>query len=149
MNQQKLAVNMNIILRSDIEFLIVEDERAHFVLARICLERAGIENKINWFENGQEVLDFLRGSGHPSINNKKYIMLLDVRMPSMDGIEVLRRIKSDDMLKSIQVIMLTTSDDQQQAKVCYELGCIAHVTKPPNEALLSAIKRASHRPQIA
>lgn len=89
----------NLTLRQDIEVLVVEDERAHYLLAQICIRNAGITNNIVWFADGQAVLDFLDGDGHPSKSNKKYIMLLDIRMPKIDGIEVLTRIKSDPKLK--------------------------------------------------
>jgi CheY-like chemotaxis protein len=132
-------------LRQGIEILVVEDERAHYLLANHCLKGAGINNNIVWFEDGQAVMDFLEGSSNLSSNGKKYIMLLDIRMPKVDGIEVLKRIKSDDNLKNIQVIMLTTSDDQQQAKLCYDLGSSSHVIKPPGKSLLKAIERVSER----
>ena len=130
-------------LRRDIEILVVEDERAHYLLADHCLKSAGITNNMHWFEDGQAVLNFLEGDGHPSGNGKKYIMLLDIRMPKIDGIEVLKRIKNDDKLQNIQVVMLTTSEDQQQAKFCYDLGSSAHIIKPPGRNLLKTIERVS------
>lgn len=132
-------------LGESVEILIVEDEEAHYVLARICLEKAGIENNIVWFESGDAVLDFLKDQGHRSNTGKKYIMLLDIRMPRVDGIEVLKVLKGDENLRSIPVIMLTTSDDQQLAKQCYDLGCDAHIIKPPGEVLLRAIQRVGER----
>ena len=72
-------------------------------------------------------------------------MLLDIRMPKIDGIEVLRRIKNDDKLRGIKVIMFTTSEDQEQAELCYDLGCNAHVIKPPGEILLKAIAKIGQR----
>lgn len=129
-------------LRDYIEFLIVEDEPGHYKLIEHCLRRAGIENEIAWFEDGKSVLDFLCGDG-PVSGKKKYIMLLDIRMPGIDGIEVLRKVKQEEKWDHIKVIMLTTSEDQQQARLCYDLGCEAHIVKPPGKSLLRAIDRVA------
>ena len=140
-NESRVAVS----LRDDIEILIVEDEPGHYKLIEHCLRKAGIENEIAWFEDGKSVLDFLCGGGPASGKGKKYIMLLDIRMPGVDGIEVLRKIKQEEDWDHIHVIMLTTSDDQQQARLCYDLGCEAHMIKPPGKSLLAAIKRIAAR----
>ena len=132
-------------LRSEVVILIVEDNRGHYTLTKHCLRQAGIENKTVWLENGQVALDYLNGEGNPTINGTKYIMLLDIRMPKVDGIEVLSTMKQNNALKDISVIMLTTSEDQQIARQCYELGCDAHIIKPPGEVLLKAIDRISQR----
>ncbi|MBW8017024.1 MAG: response regulator [Planctomycetes bacterium] len=132
-------------LRDEVIILIVEDNQGHYTLTKHCLRQAGIDNKVVWLPNGQEALDYLRGEGNPAINSTKYIMLLDIRMPKVDGIEVLSTIKQDEVLKDISVIMLTTSADQQIARKCYELGCDAHIIKPPGEVLLKAIDRVSQR----
>jgi len=130
--------------RDDIEFLIVEDEPGHYKLIEHCLHKAGIENEIAWFEDGKSVLDFLCGDG-PVSGKTKYIMLLDIRMPGVDGIDVLKKVKQEEDWNHIKVIMLTTSDDQQQARLCYDLGCEAHIVKPPGKSLLRAIERVALR----
>ena len=132
-------------LRKDIAVLIVEDDRGHYVLTKNCLRNAGIENDITGLEDGQATLDFLSGDGHPSKTGTKYILLLDIRMPKVDGVQVLREVKNDSELKDIPVIMLTTSQDQQLAQLCYELGCEAHIVKPPGDSLLRAIERVGQR----
>lgn len=132
-------------LRNEVIILIVEDNQGHYTLTKHCLRQAGIENEIVWLANGQEALDYLNGEGNPRINGTKYIMLLDIRMPKVDGIEVLSTIKQDESLSDISVIMLTTSEDQLIARQCYDLGCDAHVIKPPGEVLLKAIARVSQR----
>jgi CheY-like chemotaxis protein len=132
-------------LRKDIAILIAEDDRGHYVLTKSCLRNAGIENDIKWLEDGQTTLDYLTGDGHPSKTGKKYILLLDIRMPKIDGVQVLREVKDDEQLKDMPVIMLTTSQDQQLAQLCYELGCEAHIIKPPGKVLLSAIERLGQR----
>jgi len=133
------------ILRDNIVILIVEDDQGHYALAEYCLRKAGIQNEILWFEDGQKILDFLNGDGHPRKNGNKYIMLLDIKMPKLDGIEVLKKIKSDGQLMDISIIMLTTSEDQHIAAKCYDLGCDAHIIKPPGKVLLKAIERVARR----
>ncbi|RPH25022.1 MAG: response regulator, partial [Bacteroidales bacterium] len=62
--------------------------------------------------------------------NKSYLLLLDINMPKMDGVEVLRRIKADEELKEIPVVMLTTTDDPREVEACYKIGCNIYITKP-------------------
>ena len=131
-------------LHDRVTVLIAEDDRGHYLLTRNCLRHASVENEIRWFEDGQATLDYLRSEEYRN-HDTKYLLLLDVRMPKIDGLEVLRTIKADPRLKDIAVIMLTTSDDQELANHCYTLGCEAHVIKPPGHSLLRAIERVSRR----
>lgn len=130
-------------LRKDIVILVVEDDEGHFLLVKHSLRNAGIVNETIWLKDGQETLDFLFDG--QDRKGKKYLMLLDIRMPKIDGIEVLRRMKADDSTKEIPVIMLTTSEDQKVTQQCYSLGCQAHVIKPPGDILLRAIQRICER----
>ena len=115
-----------------VSVLIAEDDDGHAELIQDLLVEVGVRNPIQRFRDGQEVLDFLRGkSGNPSFRREgAYLLLLDIRMPRVDGVEVLRQIKSDDSLKRIPVIMLTTTDDPREIQSCYQLGCNCYVTKP-------------------
>jgi CheY-like chemotaxis protein len=130
-------------MRKDIVILIVEDDKGHYVLTKHCLRRADISNDILWFADGQETLDFLykRSGEQERDDDKKYLMLLDIRMPKVDGLKVLETVKQDTQLQNIPVIMLTTSDDQQQARHCYELGCDAHIVKPVGDVLVKVVQR--------
>lgn len=132
-------------LRDNVAFLVVEDDHGHYLLTEYCLRKAGIQNEIIWFENGQQILDFLNGDGHPRKEGNKYIMLLDIKMPKVDGIEVLKEIKSDRHLMDISTIMFTTSNDKHLVAKCYDLGCDAHIIKPPGKVLLQAIARLAQR----
>ncbi len=84
------------------------------------------------FRDGQEVCNFLSGEeGRPPFNPaSKYLLLLDVRMPRMDGVDVLRYIKGADDRANIPVIMLTTTDNPREIAECYALGCNSYITKP-------------------
>jgi CheY-like chemotaxis protein len=130
-------------LRYGIEILAVEDKLAKFILTKHCLRDSGITNNIIWFQNGEEVLNFLSSDGHRSSSDHKFIMLLDIMTPKVDGIEVLKRINIDGKLSYIQVVMLTASDQQEQARLCYKLRSSAHIIKPPGTTLLKAIKRVA------
>lgn len=134
-------------MRKDIVILIAEDDKGHFILAKQCLKHAGMENEIEWLVDGQASLDFLfDDDGNARVDKSmKYILLLDIRMPKVNGLEVLEKIKTHHELKEMPVIMLTTSDDQVQAQKCYDLGCDAHIVKPVGDILIQAIKRVAGR----
>lgn len=139
-----MEMEMNITLPKYVVIVIVEDDRGHYLLTKKCLRQAGIENEIIWLEDGQSALDYFFNE---TFNNshQKYIVLLDIRLPKHDGTVVLKKMKADPKLQSIPVIMLTTSEDRQIAANCYELGCEAHVVKPPGKVLLRAIERVKQR----
>lgn len=132
-------------IRTDVIILIAEDDKGRYVLTKNYLRKVGIDNEIVWLEDGQATLDYLYNGSNALIKGKKFMLLLDIRMPKVDGIEVLERLKQDDNFDNISVIMLTTSEDQQLARRCYDLGCDAHIIKPPGEVLLKAMQRAGER----
>lgn len=117
---------------SEVVILIAEDDDGHAELIEEHLTEAGVDNEIKRFKNGEEVWRFLscEGEGEIRDNNKSYMLLLDIKMPKMDGIEVLRKIKSKNEIKYIPVIMLTTTDSPEEIQECYEIGCNAYITKP-------------------
>jgi CheY-like chemotaxis protein len=120
--------------------LIVEDDEGHAILIRENLQVAGVSNSIEHFRDGQSVLDFFAG-GRPR-PAETYIMLLDIRMPKVDGIEVLRRMKADPQLRTIPVIMLTTTDDIREVQRCHQLGCNGYIQKPVDyDKFAEAIRR--------
>lgn len=129
-----------ITLPQNVVIVIVEDERGHYLLTQKCLRAAGIENEIIWLEDGSTALDFFFGESADH-DHVKYLVLLDIRLPKIDGTVVLEKLKKDQRFENVPVIMLTTSEDRQVAGLCYELGCEAHVIKPPGTVLLKAIQR--------
>jgi CheY-like chemotaxis protein len=112
--------------------LIAEDDEGHAILMRQNLELAGVHNPVEHFRDGQAMLDFLfqRGPGRVRASGQTYLVLLDIRMPKVDGVEVLRRIKADATLRKLPVIMLTTTDDAREVARCHDLGCSVYVQKP-------------------
>lgn len=112
--------------------LIAEDNAGHFQLIKKNLWLTCVDNEILQFKNGQEILNFLfkADTGIHLEEKKKYVLLLDIRMPQVDGLEVLKRVKADQRLRKIPVIMLTTTSDADMIKQCYELGCSYYLVKP-------------------
>lgn len=120
--------------------LIVDDDEGHAILIRENLEAAGLRNDMVHFRDGQAILDFF---AHGSVQKaESYLLLLDIRMPKVDGIEVLRRMKGDATLSKLPVIMLTTTDDTREVERCYELGCNVYIQKPVDyDRFAEAIRR--------
>jgi CheY-like chemotaxis protein len=123
--------------------LIVEDDEGHAILIRENLEAAGFGNSIRHFRDGQAALDFLfKDSPGARVSGETYLMLLDIRMPKVDGVEVLKRIKADPALRTLPVIMLTTTDDAREVERCHQLGCNVYIQKPVDyEKFAEAIQR--------
>jgi CheY-like chemotaxis protein len=124
--------------------VLVEDDDGHATLVERNLERIGVSNKILRLKDGQEALDFLNGqTGMPGRNvNQPILLLLDIKMPRVDGVEVLRQLKSEPETALIPVIILTTTDDPREIQRCYELGCSVYVTKPVDyQAFVEAVNR--------
>jgi len=116
----------------EVVILIAEDDDGHARLIEKNLSRAGLHNPIERFSNGQQILDFLfcRGSGRKRSTELAYLLLLDIRMPKVDGVEVLRQIKEEPDLRKMPVIMLTTTDDPREVERCHALGCSTYIVKP-------------------
>jgi len=119
-------------MKKEVVILIAEDDEGHASLIRKNLNRAGITNEIQHFKDGQEILDFLMGDNneHHRKSGTAYLLLLDIRMPKVDGVEVLRQVKQDEELRKIPVIMITTTDDPREVEKCHKLGCSNYITKP-------------------
>jgi CheY-like chemotaxis protein len=116
----------------EVVILIAEDDAGHARLIEKNLRRGGLSNRIERFDNGQAVLDFLfrRGPGAQRAVDTPYLVLLDIRMPQVDGIEVLRQVKQDPELRKVPVIMLTTTDDPREVDRCHAIGCASYMVKP-------------------
>jgi CheY-like chemotaxis protein len=119
-------------MTKEVVILIAEDDAGHARLIEKNLQRAGLHNSVVRFEDGQDILDFLfrRGGGPKRVPDTPYLLLLDIRMPKVDGIEVLRQLKADSELRKVPVSMLTTTDDPREVARCHELGCSNYIVKP-------------------
>ena len=116
----------------ELTILIAEDDDGHAELIMTGLKESGICNDLIRFVDGKQTWDFISGKGKDMVldKNKSYLLLLDINMPKMDGIEVLERIKGNEDFKNLPVMMLTTTDDPREVEKCYALGCNIYVTKP-------------------
>ncbi len=130
-------------MTKEVIILVADDDLGHVRLIEKNLRRAGLNNPIERFENGQAILDFLFGRGERRRSQElSYLLLLDIRMPQVDGVEVLRQVKIDPELKKIPVLMLTTTDDPREVERCHDLGCNSYIVKPVDyEKFADAIKQ--------
>ena len=119
-------------MKKEVKILVAEDNDDHASLICKNLRRVGIINPIIEFKDGQEVLDFLfENKGQLDWeNDESFLLLLDLRMPRVNGVEVLRQIKSDKELKQVSVIIITAADDPTEIEKCFQLGCSNTITKP-------------------
>ena len=137
-------IDEKISLDKSIVILAAEDDNSSYIMTEHTLRRADIENEIIWLKDGRETLAFFYGDDCDFDENKKYILLLDIHMPKVDGMQVLKKIRRDDRFRhNVSVIMLTVDDDPANTRRCYELGCNAHVIKPADEGLIGAIERVA------
>lgn len=111
--------------------LIAEDDADDRYLLKAALEESGITWGVAYVENGVEVINYLDSiiKEDGKLNYPKFI-LLDLNMPKMDGREVLKKIKSNDMFRKIPVIIFSTTKNQMEVKRCYDLGANTYVVKP-------------------
>ncbi|HZZ56365.1 MAG TPA: response regulator [Opitutaceae bacterium] len=122
--------------------LIADDDEGHTILIRENLADAGLNNPMRCFRDGQALLDYLGGAAPAPAEKAPCLLLLDIRMPKVDGLTVLRRLKADPNLRRIPVVMLTTTDDPREVERCYELGCNVYIRKPVDyEKFAEAIRR--------
>ena len=124
--------------------LLAEDDEGHALLIKKNVARAGIVNEIVHVTDGKQALDFVRRRG--AFLNRSHsgplLVVLDINMPGLDGVQVLTRIKEDQATAAIPVIMLTTTDDPREIERCYQAGCSVYVTKPVEyDAFVEAVKR--------
>jgi CheY-like chemotaxis protein len=124
--------------------LIVEDNPQDVELMMEALDMKSLANQIIHVQDGVEALDYLRyeGSFYNRQKGNPTVILLDIKMPRMDGIELLEIIKQDEKLKSIPIVMLTSSREEPDLVKCYELGVNAYVVKPVDfNDFLHAVKQ--------
>lgn len=124
-----------------IEILLVEDSPADVRLTREALKEAKVRNNVHVAVDGVDAMDFLHQRGKHAAAPSPDLILLDLNLPRKDGREVLEDIKSHDRLRRIPVVILTTSQSEQDILVSYQLSANAYVTKPVDlEQFLDVVK---------
>ena|SRR5688572_18524478 len=118
-------------LDKSIEILLVEDNPGDARLAQEAIREAQMRNHLNWVHDGVEALTFLRREGPHQQAPRPDLILLDLNLPRKDGREVLAEIKKDDQFKRIPVIVLTTSEAEEDISRAYRLKANCYITKPP------------------
>jgi len=118
---------------SDVEILLVEDNPTDAELCIRALKKHNFANKLVWVKDGAEALDFIFCTGAyegraPAAKPK--VVLLDLRLPKVDGVEVLRRIKSDERTKMIPIVVVTSSKEDRDVAESYKLGVNSYISKP-------------------
>jgi two-component system, response regulator len=120
-------------MNQEIELLLVEDNKSDAEMTIRALKKNNIANKIVHLKDGAEALDFIFAEGAFSDRKMEHgpkVILLDLKMPKVNGIQVLERIKSDERTKRIPVVVLTSSKEDPDIQECYRLGVNSYVVKP-------------------
>jgi DNA-binding response OmpR family regulator len=127
-----------------VTIIMIEDDEGHARLIERNIRRSGVNNEIIPFSNGTDAIKYLFGDDGSGLVHKgrALLILLDLNLPDMTGIDILKQVKENKFLKSAPVVILTTTDDSQEIKRCYELGCNVYITKPVNyESFANAIRQ--------
>jgi len=119
-------------MNNDYSIIITEDDEGHARLIKKNLSNSGLNKEFLHFTNGIDLVNFLQNNINEIDNYDgfKYIILLDIRMPGMDGVEVLKIIKLNEILKKLPVIIITTTDDPEEIEQCRSFGCNMYINKP-------------------
>ena len=118
---------------SDVEILLVEDNPNDAELALRALKKNNLANKIHLVKDGAEALEFIFAAGAyagRNIGNKPKVIFLDLKLPKVDGLEVLRKVKSDERTKSIPIVVLTSSHEERDVVESYKFGVNSYIVKP-------------------
>lgn len=134
--------------RKPVTILIADDDDEDVLLARDALAEARLANDLRVVGNGQELLDYLRREGRfadPAASPRPGLVLLDLNMPKMDGRTALREIKGDANLRPIPVVILTTSQADEDIVTSYDLGVNSYIRKPVSFAGLVEVMQSLKR----
>ncbi len=118
---------------NEIEILLIEDNMNDAEMTMRSLKKSNVSNKVLHLKDGEIALEYIFGTGQfegRNINHKPKVILLDLKMPKVDGLEVLKKIKSDENTKAIPVVILTSSKEDPDIKTCYSLGVNSYIVKP-------------------
>jgi CheY-like chemotaxis protein len=120
-------------IENEVEILFVEDNPRDAELTMHVLKKRCLANHLLWVKDGAEALDYIFGAGPDTgqaPNHTPKVILLDLKLPKVDGLEVLRRLKGDDRTKSIPVVALTSSREERDVVESYRLGVNSYIVKP-------------------
>lgn len=114
-----------------VEILLVEDNPNDIKLALHAFKSHHLANHVHVVRDGAEALDFIFGTGpHDNCPNHPKVILLDLKLPLVDGLEVLRRLKADERTRQIPVVILTSSAEEPDIQKCYQVGANSYIVKP-------------------
>jgi len=144
---------------NEVEILLVEDNPNDVELAMRALKKNNLANRVFIVKDGAEALDFIFGRGthqNRRVENVPRVILLDLKLPKVDGIEVLRSIRSDERTKYIPVVVLTSSSEERDIVETYKLGVNSYIVKPVNfEKFIDVVRELgyywlllNHRPAV-
>jgi CheY-like chemotaxis protein len=127
-----------------VEILLVEDNPEDAEMTTRALRKRNLVNQLHWVKDGEEALEFLFASGRYAGRDRNHppkLVLLDIKMPKIDGIEVLRRIKASD-LKTVPVVVMTSSNEERDVLESYRLGVNSYIVKPVEfEAFIDTVSK--------
>lgn len=127
-----------------VSIVMIEDDEGHARLIEKNIRRAGVNNEIIPFTNGTDALAYLFGADGSGLESsgRQLLILLDLNLPDMGGVDILEKIKSNVHTKRSPVVVLTTTDDSREIQRCYDLGANVYITKPVNyEGFANAIRQ--------
>ena len=130
-----------------VEILLVEDNALDAELTTRALKNGGLANKLLWVKDGQEALDFLfRGGNYAGREDTvPRLVLLDLKMPKVDGLEVLKAVKANEKTKRIPVVVMTSSQEEKDVAQTYDMGVNSYVVKPVDfNALAELVRQAGY-----
>jgi two-component system, response regulator len=120
-------------MNTEVEILLAEDTLSDAEMTIRAIRKSKIENRIIHVKDGKEAMDFLSGVGAyagRNINHKPKVVLLDLKMPRLNGMEVLELIRKNEFLRDISVVVLTSSKEDPDIERCYALGVNSYIVKP-------------------
>ena len=129
----------------EVEILLVEDDPADAELTMRALRRNNLANRIHWVKDGEQALDyFFGGAGHGGRERAALpkLVLLDLKMPKVDGMQVLRKLKADPATQAVPVVVMTSSNEEKDVVRSYDLGANSYIVKPVQfEAFLDTVAK--------